>query len=822
MANFAPAYHHESNTQWLNELVDEIIEPAQRANCRNYGRDWDDDMVDAEDSGEFDPDKSEAHQGQSAHRQTTSSPPTNGPIQGQSIPPRTWSARRSRMSQASTTRASASSPTSQLFRTLSGRHRRSESSNARQQKRRSQAAVSLMSDRSASPFPICEEDSRTRALSDAPMVLPNPPVSAFSDRSIKGKSRDMRQLRLSGISARQIPDTPAPPYDEVVQKPKALHRSFSQQGWSRYEKSGGAQLKRQNSTLSAISEFSGFPSHPGVRPFDHRKVLGEAAGKPDGDEEYPAPLPLTLIIIGVCLSVFVISLDRNIITTVSCFSKHFMSTLTVQAIPQITAKFHSYSDIGWYGAAYLLTASAFQPLFGRIYMSFETKSTFLGALGVFELGSLLAALAPSSKALIVGRAVQGLGSAGILTGSFVVSTHVVRMQTRPILFAGVGILYAVGALAGPLLGGAFTDTIGWRWCFWINLPVGAVTFATVFMFFKKSTLSKTKARPKWIERMLKLDFVGNVILLSAAIMLFLALQYSEQRYSWSSARVVGLLVGFGLTVVIFIAWLWYKGDDALLPLKIITQRTVAASCGAAFFIYGTTLLHAYYLPIWFQAIKGASAVHSGINMIPYMCANALLGLIAGIFVSKNGLFAPPAIIGCAIGTIGCGFLATMHANTSTATWVGYEILASAGIGMAIQQGFSAVQTALPLEQVPIGTAAVVASQSAGGAIFVSVGNTLLQNHLLSKNNANSIPGVDIRTIIEQGATNFRQHVPAEALPPLIHLYNRALQGVFIAAVPLCGLAFICSLCMEFRSVRKGEVKQKMEKDVQFVEKETEP
>ena len=455
-------------------------------------------------------------------------------------------------------------------------------------------------------------------------------------------------------------------------------------------------------------------------------------------------------------------------------------------------------------------------------MSFETKSTFLGALGVFEIGSLLAALAPSSKALIVGRAVQGLGSAGILTGSFVVSTHVVRMQTRPILFAGVGILYAVGALAGPLLGGAFTDTIGWRWCFWINLPVGAVTFGTVFMFFKKSTVSKTKARPKWIQRILKLDLIGNVILLGAAIMLFLALQYSEQQYSWSSGRVVGLLVGFGLTVVIFIVWLWYKGDDALLPPKIVTQRTVAASCGAAFFIYGTTLLHAYYLPIWFQAIKGASAVHSGVNMIPYMCANALLGLIAGIFVSKNGMFAPPAIVGCAIGTIGCGLLATMHANTSTATWVGYEILASAGIGMAIQQGFSAVQTALPLEQVPIGTAAVVASQSAGGAIFVSVGNTLLQNHLLSKNNANSIPGVDVRTIIEQGATNFRQNVPAEALPALIHLYNRALQGVFIAAVPLCGLAFICSLCMEFRSVRKGEVKQKTEKEGQYVEKETEP
>ena len=199
-------------------------------------------------------------------------------------------------------------------------------------------------------------------------------------------------------------------------------------------------------------------------------------------------------------------------------------------------------------------------------------------------------------------------------------------------------------------------------------------------------------------------------------------------------------------------------------------------------------------------------------MIPYMCANALFSLLAGIFVSKNGLFAPPAILGCAIATIGCGLLATFKPTTSSSTWIGYEILVSAGLGMAIQQGFSAVQTALPLEEVPIGTAAVVASQSCGGAIFVSVGNTLLQNHLLSKSTQNAIPGVNVRAVIELGATNFRNHVPAEALPKLVKLYNDSLQAVFIAAVPLCGVAFLCSLCMEWRSVRKGQMKQKIENE----------
>lgn len=194
-------------------------------------------------------------------------------------------------------------------------------------------------------------------------------------------------------------------------------------------------------------------------------------------------------------------------------------------------------------------------------------------------------------------------------------------------------------------------------------------------------------------------------------------------------------------------------------------------------------------------------------MIPYMLTNALFSLLAGVFVSQNGLFAPPAILGCAIGTVGSGLLATLQPDSSLGHWFGFEVLISAGLGMAIQQGFSAVQTALPLGEVPIGTAAVVAAQSLGGAVFVSVGNTVLQDHLLSKTNQQAVPGVDLRAIFELGATMFREYVPADQIPEVVKLYNDSLQGVFISAVPLCGCAFLCSLCMEWRSVKKADVAQ---------------
>ena len=192
-------------------------------------------------------------------------------------------------------------------------------------------------------------------------------------------------------------------------------------------------------------------------------------------------------------------------------------------------------------------------------------------------------------------------------------------------------------------------------------------------------------------------------------------------------------------------------------------------------------------------------------MIPYVVANALFSLLAGIFVSKNGYFTIPAVVGMVIGTVGCGLITTFGRGTSTGTWIGYEILVSAGIGMAIQQGFTAVQIVLPLDEVAIGTAAVVAFQSLGGAVFVSVGNTILQNSLIAAGHDGKIPGADILSVIDAGAAGLRDSVPAADVDALLDVYSGALRKVFIAAVPMAGLAVVACLFLEFRSVndKKG-------------------
>ncbi|KAG7044962.1 major facilitator superfamily transporter [Colletotrichum scovillei] len=516
-----------------------------------------------------------------------------------------------------------------------------------------------------------------------------------------------------------------------------------------------------------------------ARAEKHGSVVSPSSGSEVEGEQGVEGWRLAVLVIGICLAVFSISADRSLLTT---------------AIPQITSELQSTADIGWYGSAQLLTICAFQPVFGRVFMLFSVKWAYVLATFLFLAGSLTCGLAPGSLALIGGRAVAGFGSAGVLTGSFVVIATAVPVRVRPVCTAIVGLIFGLGAMVGPLLGGVFTGLVTWRWCFYINLPIAGFTLIVFLLFFHPR--QQPQHKKTFLNKIFDLDLIGNVLLLGACVMLFLALQYITQGEPLSSTRIIGLLSGAGATAIVFAAWQWWKQDGALFTPAIITQRTVAASCVAAFATYGALLIHIYFLPIWFQAVRGESALSSGVDMLPYVAAIALFSLLAGIFVSIVGHPPAPAIIGGMIATAGCGKLLTLSPDTPTPHWIGFEILVAAGFGMAIQQGFTAVQAVLPPDEVPVGTAAVVASQALGGAVFVSIGNALFQNHLLRA----SAPGVDIPAVLGAGVTAFRTVVPAETLPIMVSVYNDALRVVLTAAIPLAAVSAIAACFMEWKSL----------------------
>lgn len=352
-------------------------------------------------------------------------------------------------------------------------------------------------------------------------------------------------------------------------------------------------------------------------------------------------------------------------------------------------------------------------------------------------------------------------------------------------------------VAVPLL----TRVQTWRWCFYMNLPASAVTVIVMVLVFHPKPHQNEKRTI--IDRIFDLDIIGNILLLTASVLLFLALEFTTAGMAWDDPTAIGLFCGCGVTTLGFLTWLWWKQEAALIPPRIATQRTVAASCAMAFFTYGALLIHTYFMPIWFQAIFGFSAIQSGVAMIPYFVSNALFSLFSGIFVSKVGYVVPPAVLGCAIGTVGCGLFTLFKPDVGTALWVGYQIVASAGFGMAIQQGFTAVQTVLERDDVAIGTASVVASQSLGGAIFISVGNSVFQGRLKELVSRDGLEGFSVKEIIDAGTTAFRTMVPASQLPRLINDYNEAIVTVFMVAIPLGGLACLACCCIEWKSVKTG-------------------
>lgn len=354
------------------------------------------------------------------------------------------------------------------------------------------------------------------------------------------------------------------------------------------------------------------------------------------------------------------------------------NTIIATAIPRITDEFGALEDIGWYESAYLLTTCAVQLLFGKLYTFYTVKWVFLGALAVFEIGSAVSGAAPSSVALIVGRAVAGIGAAGLFSGALLIIAHSVPLNRRPAYMSVVGSMYGVASVTGPLLGGAFTDHVTWRWCFYINLPLGAVT-AVLVLFFMRVPKTATLLKRVYIhQQIMSIDVEGTVLFIPGIISLPLALQWGGIKDEWKSGRIIGLFVTSGVLMAGFVAVQIWKQDRAMVPPRIFLNRTVwsAGLYGTA--IGGSFFLMVYYvsmsiycsivdvivlicqptnmgmmqLPLWFQAVQGASAVESGIKNIPMILSVILSSLVSGAAVTSFGYYTPFIIASSILAAVG--------------------------------------------------------------------------------------------------------------------------------------------------------------------------
>ncbi|KAK6833297.1 hypothetical protein PG987_007991 [Apiospora arundinis] len=505
--------------------------------------------------------------------------------------------------------------------------------------------------------------------------------------------------------------------------------------------------------------------------------------------EYPSMWKAMLIVSGLFMGVFLVALDQTIIGT---------------AIPKITDEFKTIQDVGWYGSAYFLTSTALQPSYGRIYVSFDSKWAFLLAIFLFEVGSLICAVAPTSPVLIAGRAIAGLGVAGIFSGCTVITSFVVPLEKRPLAFSLFGAVWGAAFVAGPLLGGAFTDHVTWRWCFYINLPIGAVSAAVVLLVLNPPPRPRSEMDKSILVRVREFDILGAVLMIAAMTCLLLALQWGGKQYTWSAGPIIGLLVGCALLLCVFVAWQFRLGEKATLPPRIMRQRTVAAASVFVIMFGGSAVLFMFYLPIFFQSIRGSSAIMSGIQMLPMLLGLVVASGIVGGLVSYFGFYTPFLIGSTAMFAVGAGLITTYNAEMPDATWIGFQILAGAGLGAGFQIPQAAVQTVLDQKDIPVGSSALIFFQNLGGSIFVSVGQSVFQNGL-SKALAELAPTVDPALIFSTGATGLKQALEkvgqSGAWPSVLLAYTRGLQDAFKVGMGLGLGGLLATFFFEWRSVK---------------------
>ena len=402
--------------------------------------------------------------------------------------------------------------------------------------------------------------------------------------------------------------------------------------------------------------------------------------------------------------------------------------------------------------------------------------------------------------LIVGRAIAGAGAAGCFTGAFCILAASVPLEKRPVY---VGILqssFGIATIIGPVIGGAFTQHATWRWCFWINLPIGAVTILTIVLFFKPPPQDSSQTSPI-LQKLKSFDLVGFLAFAPAIIMILLALQWGGTTFPWGSATTIGLFVGGGLLLIVFALWQARKGEDAMIPPRLITERTMFFACTAEFFAMGAVYISIYYLPEWFQVVKGASSAKSGVMYLPLALSDVFAAITTGLSLKYLGYPNPYILLGTALMSIGTGLFSTFTPSTSHTHWIPFQVLQGLGAGMTVSMPYVATQAVLNPEDIPVGTAILQCFQFFGASLLLAVAECIFENKLVSRLGSMGFDQDEIQKILNAGSAEVRSVVPAAQLSDAIQAYNYAITKTFYIAAGVAAISLFISLGIRWKSIK---------------------
>ncbi|MDX3130562.1 MDR family MFS transporter [Streptomyces europaeiscabiei] len=467
-----------------------------------------------------------------------------------------------------------------------------------------------------------------------------------------------------------------------------------------------------------------------------------------------------LIYTGLMAVMLLASLDQTIVST---------------ALPTIVGELHGVTHMAWVTTAYILAATVVMPVYGRLGDLLGRKNLYIGGIIIFLVGSAIAGSAQDMAMLITGRAVQGLGGGGLMITSQAIVADLVPPRQRAKYMAPIGVVFGLAAVVGPLLGGWFTDSVGWRWCFWINLPVGLVALAVcaVALNLPRKALKAT------------IDYLGITLMTAAVVSTVLVADWGGTDYAWSDPLILGL-AGAGVGFWTLFLYSQSRVAEPIIPLRLFRSPIFNIATLIGMIVIGVGMFAVVsYMPTYVQMVYGVTATESGWLLLPMVVGLMGASLPVGQRMNRTGRYRIYPIAGSLVIAVTALMLSTIEVDTPLVLLCGYFFLIGVGIGLMSQTLVLAVQNAFPAEDVGTATSANNFFREIGATVGTAAVGAVFTSRLTDQLGTRLSSG-GLRTVgdMDSLTPELVAALPTRVQDAVVAAYQHALTPVFAYLVPL--------------------------------------